>query len=35
MAQRHLGATVRRARSLAAETMTSGPERGTCAAGRC
>ena len=33
MAQCHLGATVRRARSLAAETMTTGPERGTRAAG--
>src|SRR5215213_7404612 len=33
MAQCHLGATLRRARALAAETMTSGPERGTSAAG--
>src|SRR6266508_403185 len=32
MAQCHLGATVRRARSLAAKTMTAGPERGTRAA---
>src|ERR671913_394418 len=33
MAQRHLGATVRRARSLAAKTMTTEPERGTREAG--
>jgi RNA polymerase sigma-70 factor, ECF subfamily len=32
MAQCHLGATVRRARPLAAETMTTGPARGTSAA---
>src|SRR5919201_5114619 len=32
MAQCHLGATVRRARSLAAKTMTTGPERETRAA---
>ena len=32
MAQCHLGVTVRRARALAAKTMTTGPERGTSAA---
>src|SRR5260370_6269149 len=32
MAQCHFGATVRRARHLAAKTMTTGPERGTRAA---
>src|SRR4029453_6229132 len=32
LAQCHLGATVRRARALAAKTMTTGPERGTSAA---
>ncbi|HYY80639.1 MAG TPA: sigma factor, partial [Actinomycetes bacterium] len=32
MAQCHLGATVRRARSVAAKTMTTGPARGTSAA---
>src|SRR4249920_155807 len=32
MAQCHLGATVRRARALAAKTMTIGPDRGTRAA---
>ena len=32
MARCHLGATVRRARALAAKTMTTGPERGTRAA---
>src|SRR5271165_2945629 len=33
MAQRHFGATVRRARYLAGKTMTAGPERGKNAAG--